>query len=179
MAGYPKITLIPPNKPKIAYRFALSLLTEYENGSFNVLTIPEQLSPPEKYDAPEAAAFLEGSSAQNGFQHFQEQYKGDSDEKLAIVSNEAGGQPFFEYQTSFAIDDIPAAYAQCIIEENIQSIVHMKNLKFEVEIQEQVMLGTAGERCLWTTAADLSLFEDLFLKLCTDQDIVVRGIPGS
>lgn len=84
---YPRNTLICGNKSKITHRYELVLLVEYENGNFDVITLPRNLSNRLQYDPAITKAFVDSTVIDTaGTPILQRQNQVSPNESLIIVS---------------------------------------------------------------------------------------------
>ena len=67
---YPRNTLTCASKSKVTHRYELILLVEYENGNFDVITLPRNLSNRLQYDPAITKAFVDSTVViQQGFRY--------------------------------------------------------------------------------------------------------------
>jgi len=176
---YPRNTLICTSKSKVTHRYELVLLVEFENGNFDVLTLPRNLSSFTQYNAATTKAFVENTVINlAGVPVLQHQNKTVPYESLILVSGGVNAYTSFEYTVSIPYAMFEPSLKHCYLDDpSLQSYILLKCLRYEVDVLDTSLIGTSSTETVWTTIVDLKLTEDIIDKLGIDQDVIVYGKP--
>ncbi len=174
---YPRNTLICSSKSRIIHRYELVLLVEYENGNFDVITLPRNLSRRVQYDANITKAFVESTVIDSaGVPVLQRQNQNAPYESLIIVSEGVNNYTSFEYTVTVPFADFEPKLKYSYIEDpSLQSYILLKCFRYDVDILDTFQVSTGPTESVWTTIVDLYVTEDIIDKLGIDQDIIVQG----
>lgn len=177
----PANTIICTQKSKVIVNYELILIVEYEDNSFDVLTLPRNLSSRLNYSGATTKAFVEGTVIDaTGTPVIQHQSAVVPYSMLVIKSTGVNAYTNFEFTVSIPLSNFNAVLRKCELEDpTLQSYIVLRNLDYDVDVldQFQVFLNSAGTSSVWTTVVDFSLFEDIIDKLGIDQDIRIYGSP--
>lgn len=176
---YPRNTLICSHKSKVTHRYQLVLLVEFENGSFEVLTLPKNLSNRLNYSAATTKAFVDSTVINaSGVPVLQHQTQTVPHETLIIVTSGVNNYTSFEYNVSIPFTDFVPNLRRCELDDpSLQSYILLKDLKYDIDVQETFQVDIGEGSFVWTTIVELTITEDIIDKLGIDQDVVIRGIP--
>lgn len=176
---YPKNTLICSHKSRVTHRYELVLLVEFENGSFDVLTLPRNLSNRLNYDAATTKAFTDSTVINaSGVPVLQRQTQTEPHESLIIIWTGVNNYTSFEYNVSIPFTDFSPTLRRCELEDpSLQSYILLKDLHYDIDVLDTFQVDLGGGDSVWTTIVDMTITEDIIDKLGIDQDIVVHGIP--
>ncbi|NCB50880.1 MAG: hypothetical protein EOM54_03205 [Clostridia bacterium] len=179
--GDPRNTIICSQKSKVVIDYELVLIVEFEDSTFDVLTLPKNLSSRLHYDASVTKAFVDGTVIDaGGVPVTQHQNTVQPYELLVIKSTGTNIYSAFEYSVSIPLSSFSAVLRKCELEDpTLQSYIVLRNLDCEVEVLDRFLVYTAADRSrsIWTTIVEFSLFEDIIDKLGIDQDIQICGTP--
>ncbi len=179
--GDPQNTVICTQKSKVVINFELILIVEYEDNTFDVLTLPKNLSSQLNYDPAITKAFVEGTVIDaTGTPVIQHQNVVQPYETLVIKSTDVNQYTNFEYAVSIPLSSFSVALRRCELNDpTLQSYILLRNLDYEVDVLDPFQVFTAADNStsIWTTQVNFSLFEDIIDKLGIDQDIEIEGIP--
>ena len=177
----PANTIICTQKSKIVINFELVLIVEYEDNTFDVMTLPRNLSSRLQYDPAITKAFVESTVIDaTGTPVVQHQNVTQPYELLVIRSTGVNQYTNFEYTVNIPITSFNAVLRKCELEDpTLQSYILLRNLNYEIDVLDQFQVFTAADSStsIWTTEVDFSLFEDIIDKLGIDQDIEICGTP--
>jgi len=177
----PDNTIICTQKSKVIIDYELILIVEYEDGTFDVLTLPKNLSSRLHYSAATTKAFVESTVIDAaGTPVVQHQNVVQPYELLVIKFTGVNAYTNFEYTVNIPISSFSAVLRKCELEDpTLQSYIVLRNLDYEVDVLDQFQVFTAADNStsIWTTMVDFSLFEDIIDKLGIDQDILIVGTP--
>lgn len=174
---YPRNTLICGSKSRIAHRYELVLLVEYENGNFDVITLPRNLSSRFQYDPAITKAFVEATVIDPaGNPVLQRQNQVQPYETLIIVSEGVNNYTSFEYTVSIPFADFEPKLKHCYIDDpSLQSYILLKCFRYDADILDTFQVFTSETTSVWTTIVELYVTEDIIDKLGIDQDVIVQG----
>ncbi|NCB52899.1 MAG: hypothetical protein EOM54_13660 [Clostridia bacterium] len=175
----PQNTIICTQKSKVIIDFELVLIVEYEDNSFDVLTLPRNLSSRLQYDPAITKAFVESTVIDpTGAPVIQHQNTVQPYETLVIKSTGVNAYTGFEYTVRIPLSSFDVALRKCELDDpTLQSYIVLRNLSYEVDVLDQFQVFTGDTTSIWTTEVDFSLFEDIIDKLGIDQDIRIVGTP--
>lgn len=175
----PSNTIICTQKSKVVINFELVLIVEYLDNTFDVLTLPKNLSSRLQYSAATTKAFVDATVIDAaGIPIVQHQNVTQPYEQLVIRSTGVNAYTNFEYSVSIPLSSFSAILRKCELEDpTLQSYILLRNLTYDVDVLDQFQVYTSDETSIWTTMVDLSLFEDIIDKLGIDQDIEIVGTP--
>lgn len=181
LAHDPRNTVICTQKSRVTIDFALVLIVEFENGSFDVMTLPKNLSYQGAFTAGTTKAFVDLTVLNDeGTPVIQNQNKVQPYETFAILGS-AGAYTDFEYAVSIPLSSFDHALRKCELDDpSLQSYILLRNLKYNIDVlgQVQVLTGPGqSPKYVWTTQVQFSLFEDIIDKLGIAQDIEIQGTP--
>ncbi len=180
-SDYPQNTIICTQKSRVSVRFQLVLIVEYENGAFDVITLPKNLSSRLHYSASTTKAFVESSVIDtNGIPVLQRQNIVVPYESLIIKYNGVNDYTAFDYTVTIPLTLFDNILKHCELEDpSLQSYILLRNLKYDVDILDvfQVFTNAENTASVWTTIVNFSLLEDIIDKLGIDQDILILGTP--
>lgn len=176
---YPKNTLICCHKSKVIHRYQLVLLVEFEDGSFNVITLPKNLSNRLLYNAATTKAFVDSTVINaTGVPVVQHQSVTIPYETLIIVSAGVNNYTSFEYTVSIPYSEFTPQLKKCDLDDpSLQSYILLKKFCYDVDVLDTYLVDIGGGNSVWTTIVDLTVTEDIIDKLGIDQDVIVQGIP--
>ncbi|MDQ2086646.1 hypothetical protein RBH29_09440 [Herbivorax sp. ANBcel31] len=183
---YPQNTLICTSKSKVILRFQLVLLVEYEDNTFEVLTLPNDLSSFNQYNPEVTKAFVEDTVIdETGIPVIQRQNVETPYETLMINYADVNDYQSFTYTVTVPFSEFDNQLRPCELEDNtLQSCILLKNLNYDIDILEVsnvTVTDISGEEpeeiTLSVSVVELSLFEDIIDKLGINQDVIVEGIP--
>lgn len=174
---YPRNTLICTSKSKIAHRYELVLLVEFENGNFDVITLPRNLSNRLQYDAAITKAFVDSTVIDAaGVPILQHQNQNTPYESLIIISEGVNDYTSFEYTVAIPFTDFSPRLKPCYIEDpSLQSYILLKCFRYDVDINDTFLVSTGETTSVWTTIVELTVTEDIIDKLGIDQDVIIQG----
>ena len=174
---YPRNTLLCGSKSKIAHRYELVLLVEYENGNFDVLTLPRNLSNRLQYDPTITKAFVDSTVIDAaGVPVLQRQNRKTPHESHIIVSQGVNNYTSFEYTVAIPFSEFKPKLKHCYIDDpSLQSYILLKCFRYDADILDTFQVITSDTTSVWTTIVELTVTEDIIDKLGIDQDVVVQG----
>ncbi|NMA67495.1 MAG: hypothetical protein GX957_14895 [Clostridiaceae bacterium] len=174
---YPRNTLICASKSKVAHRYELVLLVEYENGNFDVITLPRNLSNRLQYDPTITKAFVDSTVIDAaGTPILQRQNQSSPYESLIIVSAGLNNYTSFEYNVAIPFADFePKLKHRYIDDPSLQSYILLKCFRYDADILDTFLVSTSDTTSVWTTIVELTVAEDIIDKLGIDQDVIVQG----
>ncbi|MCX7773584.1 MAG: hypothetical protein N2376_10790 [Clostridia bacterium] len=177
--GYPKNSLICNHKSKVTHRYQLVLIVEFENGTFDVITLPKNLSHRLQYNAATTKAFIDATVINAaGTPVLQKQNVTAPFESLIIVSTGANQYSSYEYNVTIPFTDFTPILRPCELEDpSLQSYILLKNFRYDVDVQDTLQISTSDTNSVWTTIVDLTVTEDIINKLGIDQDVIIQGTP--
>lgn len=177
---YPQNTIICTQKSRVTVRFQLVLIVEYENGAFDVITLPKNLSS-RLHSAATTKAYVESTVIDaNGIPVLQRQNKVVPYESLIIKYNGVNDYTAFDYTVTIPLSLFDNILRHCELEDpSLQSYILLRNLKYDVDILDvfQLFTNAGNTTSVWTTIVNFSLLEDIIDKLGIDQDISILGTP--
>ncbi len=177
----PRNTIICTQKSKVILNFELVLIVEYEDNTFDVLTLPKNLSSRLQYNVTTTKAFVESTVIDaTGAPVVQHQNVTQPYETLVIKSTGVNAYTNFEYTVNIPLASFSAVLRKCELNDpTLQSYILLRNLNYEVDVLDQFQVFTAADNStsIWTTIVEFSLFEDIIDKLGIDQDIEIIGTP--
>lgn len=178
--GDPRNTILCTQKSRVSLNFELVLIVEYEDNTFDVLTLPRDLSAFTQYTAT-TKAFVDATvlDPTAGTPVVQHQNVTQPYEQLVIKylpqSTVYGN---FEYTVTIPLSSFSAVLRKCELNDpTLQSYIVLRNLTPEVDVLDQYLASASADTTIWTTVVDFSLFEDIIDKLGIDQDIQIVGTP--
>ncbi|MPM17177.1 hypothetical protein SDC9_63565 [bioreactor metagenome] len=177
----PGNTIICTQKSKVIIDFELVLIVEYEDNSFDVMTLPMNLSSRLHYDSTITKAFVDATVIDAaGTPVIQHQNVVQPYEMLVIKTTGVNAYTNFEYTVSIPLTSFSAVLRKCELNDpTLQSYIVLRNLSYDVDVldQFQVFTNAGNTTSIWTTMVDFSLYEDIIDKLGIDQDIEIVGTP--
>jgi hypothetical protein len=178
-ADYPRNTLICTSKSRVTHRYQLVLLVEYENGNFDVLTLPRNLSNRLQYDPTTTKAFVDSTVIDTaGIPVLQRQNQTLPHETLIIVSAGVNDYTSFEYVVTIPYSMFEPCIKSCYLEDpSLQSLILLKCFRYDVDVLDTFLVSTSTTESVWTTIVELTVTEDIIDKLGIDQDVIVYGRP--
>lgn len=176
---YPRNTLICSSKSKVTHRYELILLVEYENGNFDVITLPRNLSNRLQYDPAITKAFVDSTVIDTaGVPVLQHQNQTVPYETLIIVAEGVNDYTSFEYTVSIPYSMFEPNIKYCYLEDpSLQSYILLKCFRYDIDVLNTFLVSTSPTESVWTTIVELTVTEDIIDKLGVDVDIVVFGKP--
>lgn len=173
---YPKNLLICTSKSKIVLRFILILLVEFEDGTFDILRLPNDLTyqgiPPGLKKAYVDTTVI----GLTGIPIIQKQNKVIPYETL-VIDGTAGVYPSFTYTVTIPFSMFDNELRPCELEDpSLQSCILFRNLGYDVDVLDEVIIDDGNDGTS-TTLVEFSLYEDIIDKLGIHQDIIIEGIP--
>jgi hypothetical protein len=176
---YPRNTLICNSKSKVTHRYQLVLLVEFEDGTFDVLTLPRNLSNRLQYNALTTKAFVDSTVINAaGVPVLQHQTHKVPNESLIIVSAGVNNYTSFEYSVSIPFTDFTPHLNRCVLDDpSLQSYILLKDLKYDIDVLDTFQVDIGGGSFVWTTIVELTVTEDIIDKLGIDQDVIIQGKP--
>jgi len=179
--GDPRNTILCTQKSRVALNFELVLIVEYEDNTFDVLTLPRDLSAFTQYNAATTKAFVDATvlDPTTGTPIVQHQNVAQPYEQLVIKYNQAAtAYANFEYTVTIPLSSFSAVLRKCELNDpTLQSYIVLRNLTPEVDVLDQYLASASATTTIWTTIVDFSLSEDIIDKLGIDQDIQIVGTP--
>jgi len=182
--GYPQNTIICNSKSKVTLRFQLVFLVEYADNTFDILTLPNDLSNRSQYNPNTTKAFVVGSVINSqGVPQLQRQNKVVPYETLIINSNGVNDYPSFNYSVTIPFTEFDNQLRPCeLADPTLQSYILLKSLSYDVDVVDVITLDATDivnnqAVQLSVSEVDLSVSEDIIDKLGIDQDILVQGEP--
>ncbi len=175
----PGNTILCTQKSKVVLNFELILVVEYEDNTFDVLTLPKDLSAFTQYTTGKKA-FVEATVLDaTGTPVIQHQNVTQPYEQLVIKYNAtATAYANFEYTVVIPLSSFSAVLRKCELNDpTLQSYIVLRNLTYEVDVLDQYLASAGDGTTIWTTMVDFSLSEDIIDKLGIDQDIQIVGTP--
>ncbi|HPE16813.1 MAG TPA: hypothetical protein PK597_07650, partial [Oscillospiraceae bacterium] len=177
----PKNTILCTQKSKVIIDYELVLIVEYEDNTFDVMRLPQNLSSRLQYDPTITKAFVESTVIDAaGAPVIQHQNVVQPYETLVIKSTDVNEYTNFEYVVNIPLTSFSAILRKCELNDpTLQSYILLRNLNYEVDVldQFQVFTNAGNTTSIWTTMVDISLYEDIIDKLGIDQDIEIVGTP--
>jgi len=176
---YPRNTLICTSKSRVTHRYELVLLVEYENGNFDVITLPRNLSNRLQYNPATTKAFVDSTVIDTaGIPVLQHQSKYPPNESLIIVAAGVNNYTSFEYTVTIPYSMFEPQIRQCYLEDpSLQSYILLKCFRYDLDILDTFLVSTSPTESVWTTIVELKVTEDIIDKLGIDQDVIVYGKP--
>jgi hypothetical protein len=175
----PGNTILCTQKSRVVLDFELVLVVEYEDNTFDVLTLPRNLSAFTQYGAT-TKAFVENTVlGPTGTPVIQHQNVTQPYEQLVIKYNAtATAYANFEYTVTIPLSSFSTVLRKCELNDpTLQSYIVLRNLTYEVDVLDQYLVNATETATIWTTMVDFSLSEDIIDKLGIDQDIRIIGTP--
>lgn len=178
--GDPRNTILCTQKSRVSLNFELVLIVEYEDNTFDVLTIPRDLSAFTQYTATTkafvGATVLDPTAGTPVVQH---QNVTQPYEQLVIkYQPQSTVYANFEYTVTIPLSSFSAVLRKCELNDpTLQSYIVLRNLTPEVDVLDQYLAEAGATTTIWTTVVDFSLSEDIIDKLGIDQDIQIVGTP--
>ena len=176
----PGNTLLCTQKSKVILDFELVLVVEYEDNTFDVMTLPRDLSAFTQYVSGKKA-FVEATvlNPASGTPIIQHQNVTQPYEQLVIKYNlTATAYANFEYTVVIPLSSFSAVLRKCELNDpTLQSYIVLRNLTYDVDVLDQYLANATETQTIWTTMVDFSLSEDIIDKLGIDQDIQIVGTP--
>lgn len=177
----PENTIICTQKSKVIINYELVLIVEYEDKTFDVLTLPKNLSSRLQYNTLTTKAFVDSTVINSaGTPVVQHQNVTQPYEMLVIKFTGVNAYTNFQYSVSIPMSSFSAVLRKCELDDpTLESYIVLRNLDYEVDVLDQVQIYTAADNStsIWTTVVDFSLYEDIIDKLGIDQDIQIVGTP--
>jgi len=177
----PENTVVCTQKSKVVINYELVLIVEYEDKTFDVLTLPRNLSSRLQYNAATTKAFVESTVIDaTGVPVVQHQNVVQPYEMLVIKFTGVNDYTNFQYTVNIPISSFSTVLRRCELDDpTLKSYIILRNLDYEVDVldQFQVFTDAGNTTSIWTTIVDFSLFEDIIDKLGINQDIQIRGTP--
>ena len=175
----PDNTIVCTQKSKVTMRFELVLIVEFENGAFEVLTLPQDLSSSQHYVAATTKAFVNSTVINaSGVPVIQHQNIVQPYETLVIETTGVNQYTDFKYMVNIPLSSFSAELRPCELNDpTLQSFIVLRNLNYEVDVLDQFQVLTGATTSIWTTMVDFSLYEDIIDKLGIEQDIQIVGTP--
>lgn len=153
---------------------------EYEDNTFDVMTLPRDLSAFTQYVSGKKA-FVEATvlNPASGTPIIQHQNVTQPYEQLVIKYNlTATAYANFEYTVVIPLSSFSAVLRKCELNDpTLQSYIVLRNLTYDVDVLDQYLANATETQTIWTTMVDFSLSEDIIDKLGIDQDIQIVGTP--
>ncbi|HHW22024.1 MAG TPA: hypothetical protein GXX26_03955 [Clostridiaceae bacterium] len=176
---YPRNLLICTSKSRVIHRYQLVLLVEYENGNFDVLTLPRNLSNPLQFNPATTKAFVDSTVIDAaGVPVLQHQNQTLPNETLIIVAAGVNDYTGFEYTVTIPFSMFEPNIKCCHLEDpSLQSYILLKCFRYDVDVLDTTLVSTGTTESVWTTIVDLTITEDIIDKLGIDQDVIVLGKP--
>jgi hypothetical protein len=176
----PGNTILCTQKSRVSLNFELVLVVEYEDNTFNVLTLPKDLSAFTKYTT-DTKAFV-GSTVLDpttGAPIIQHQSVTQPYEQFVIKYNATStAYANFEYTVTIPLSSFSAPLRKCELNDpTLQSYIVLRNLTYQVDVLDQYLAQAGATTTIWTTMVNFSLSEDIIDKLGIDQDIQIMGTP--
>lgn len=175
----PGNTILCTQMSKVVLDFELVLVVEYLDNTFDVLTLPKDLSAFTQYGAT-TKAFVEATVlGPTGTPVIQHQNIRQPYEQLVIKYNEAAtAYANFEYTVMIPLCSFSTMPRKCELNDpTLQSYIALRNLIYQVDVFDQYLANATETATIWTTIVNFSLFEDIIDKLGIDQDIQIIGSP--
>jgi hypothetical protein len=178
-ADYPRNTLVCAGKSRVTHRYQLVLLVEYENGTFDVLTLPRNLSNRLQYNPATTKAFVDSTVIDTtGIPLLQHQNQVVPYESLVIVAEGVNNYTSFEYTVSIPYSMFEPNLKYCYLEDpSLQSYILLKCFRYDTDVLDTFLVSTSSTESVWTTIVQLTVTEDIIDKLGIDQDVIVYGVP--
>ncbi|MEA4965545.1 MAG: hypothetical protein VB055_06970 [Oscillospiraceae bacterium] len=175
----PGNTILCTQKSKVVLTFELVLVVEYEDNTFDVMTLPKDLAAFTQYVATTKAFVEETVLSLSGTPVIQHQSVTQPYEQLVIKYNAAAtAYANFEYTAVIPLSSFSAILRKCELNDpTLQSYIVLRNLTCDVDVQDQFLATATETQTIWTTVVDFSLSEDIIDKLGIDQDIQILGTP--
>jgi len=178
--GDPRNTILCTQKSRVALNFELVLIVEYEDNTFDVMTLPRDLSAFTHYTT-DTKAFVDATvlNPTGGTPIIQHQNVVQPYEQLVIKYNQAAtAYANFEYTVTIPLSSFSAVLRKCELNDpTLQSYIVLRNLTPEVDVLDQYLASASADTTIWTTMVKFSLSEDIIDKLGIDQDIQIVGTP--
>jgi len=175
----PGNTILCTQKSRVTLTFELVLIVEYEDNTFDVLTLPKDLAAFTQYVAGKKAFVEPTVLGPTGTPVVQHQSVNQPYEQLVIKYNDtATAYANFEYTVTIPLTRFSKALRKCELDDpTLQSYIVLRNLTYDVDVLDQYLANATETATIWTTMVDFSLFEDIIDKLGIDQDVEVIGSP--
>jgi hypothetical protein len=175
----PGNTILCTQKSRVVLNFELVLVVEYEDNTFDVLTLPRDLAAFTKYTASTKAFVASTVLDPTGTPVIQHQNVTQPYEQLVIKYNAtATAYANFEYTVTIPLTSFSAPLRKCELNDpTLQSYIVLRNLTYQVDVLDQYLAQAGATTTIWTTMVNFSLSEDIIDKLGIDQDIQIMGIP--
>lgn len=175
----PSNTILCTQKSKVILNFELILVVEYEDNTFDVLTLPKDLAAFTQYTAT-TKAFVEATVLDaTGTPVIQHQSVTQPYEQFVIKYNAAAtAYANFEYTVVIPLTSFDTPLRKCELNDpTLQSYIVLRNLTYDVDVLDQYLAQATATTTIWTTMVNFSLSEDIIDKLGIDQDIQIIGTP--
>lgn len=175
----PGNTIICTQKSKVILDFELVLVVEYEDNTFDVLTLPKDLAAFTQYTATTKAFVEDTVLNSSGAPVIQHQSVTQPYEQMVIKYNAtATAYANFEYTVVIPLTSFSAVLRKCELNDpTLQSYIVLRNLTYEVDVLDQYLATATETQTVWTTMVNFSLSEDIIDKLGIDQDVQITGTP--
>ncbi len=177
----PRNVMVCSQKSKVIIDFELVLIVEYEDDTYDVLTLPKNLSSRLHYDALITKALVDDTVIDvNGVPVVQHQNLVKPYETLTMLTTDVNEYTNFEYTITIPLTSFDAVIRRCeLTDPTLKSYILLCDLDYDVEVldQHQVFTTSNDTMSIWTTMVDFSLFEDIIDKLAIDQDVQILGTP--
>jgi len=177
----PEIVLISKQNSKITLRFQIVLIVEFENGNFDVIKIPNQISLKDKYYSKAAKAFVEDTVIdRKGIPIVQRENKEELYDTFVIKKNK-NEYCYFEYSTILPLSNFNSSFDSFHLDDpTLQSMIFLENLRYDIQVRNAYKISfdtfdNGNDGGIWTTITDISLFEDIISKIGIEQDIIIPG----
>ncbi len=159
-------------------------MVEYADNSFEIITLPNDLSNRSQYNPNTTKAFVAGSVIDGGgVPVLQRQNKTTPFETLIINSNGVNDYPSFNYSVTMPFTEFDNALKKCNLNDpTLQSYILLRNLSYDIDVIDVVNVEATDivasqAVTVSTSEVDFSLFEDMINKLGIDQDVLIEGVP--
>jgi hypothetical protein len=179
LVGDPSNTILCTQKSKVSIDYELVLIVEFTDNTFDIMTLPENLSAMLHYSGTTTKAFVDDTVIDSaGAPVIQHQNVTQPYEQLVIKSTGVNLYTMFEYTVSIPLSSFSAVLRKCELEDpTLQSYIVLRTLTCEVDVLDQVLVDASATTTVWTTEVQFSLYEDIIDKLGIDQDIEIVGTP--
>ena len=175
----PGNTILCTQKSRVVLNFELVLVVEYEDNTFDVLTLPRDLAAFTKYTASTKAFVAPTVLDSTGTPVIQHQNVTQPYEQFVIKYNAtATAYDNFEYTVTIPLSSFSAPLRKCELNDpTLQSYIVLRNLNYQVDVLDQYLAQAGATTTIWTTTVNFSLSEDIIDKLGIDQDVKIFGKP--
>jgi hypothetical protein len=177
---FPQNTIVALEKSKILIKYQIVLIAEFEDGSFDVISLPKDLSSIGAYNEKTVKAFVENPVIDMKGVPLIQCNKGEKAYDTFLIESKNNAYTSFEYSTCIPLSSFsPSPEGFQLEDPTLRSSITLRNLRYEIDVGStcKILIGNSNNNSIWTTIIDFSLYEDINNKMSIEQDIYVPGMP--